>query len=120
MNRTYEKLVAWKEAHDLCLWVYRASRKFPSEEKYGLTSQMRRAAYSVPMNIAEGNARRSSKEKARFFEISLASLEELHYQCRLACDLDYINKEQFQNAHDRISRTNYLITKLRTVFLKHS
>ena len=116
-KRSYNKLIAWKEAHALCLWIYKVTKRFPSEELYSLTKQMRRSAYSVPATIAEGNCRRSKKDKAHFFEISLSSLDELHYQCTLALDLGYITKEQFCVAEEQINRTGYLITKLRNSFL---
>jgi len=116
IERPYERLVAWKEAHALCLMMYTIMRSFPQEEKYALVNQMRRAAYSVPMNLAEGNARRSSKEKSRYFEIALASLEELHYQSRLSKDLLYLSKTDFEKIDDQLQRTSFLLTKLRQSF----
>jgi four helix bundle protein len=110
--RPYEKLVAWQEAYGLCLWIYKITAKFPSEEKFGLVSQMRRSAYSVPINIAEGNTKRSQKEKAHFFEIAQSSLEELHCECRLSMDLGYMSKEDFLSADQRIHRISYLLTRL--------
>jgi|TARA_Y100000310_G_C20224234_1_gene597152 four helix bundle protein len=117
MERPYEKLVAWKEAHALCLWSYGVTSAFPKKEMFGLTSQMRRSAYSVPMNIVEGNARRSKGDKRRFYEIALGSLEELHYQIRLARDLNYLPKESLEKAGKQIHRVSYLITKLRNAFV---
>ena len=119
-QRPYEKLVAWKEAHRLCLWIYRLTRKFPPDERFGLISQMRRSASSVPTNIAEGNGKRSKKEKAYYFERALASLEELHYQSVLARDLTYIAKQEYDKADDHIQRISYLLTKLRSSLMKHS
>ncbi|MBU2259341.1 four helix bundle protein, partial [Patescibacteria group bacterium] len=101
-ERSYRKLVAWQEAHALCLWIYEITKRFPSEEIYSLTKQIRRSAYSVPTNIAEGNCRRSKKDKAHFFVIALSSLDELHYQCTLALDLHYITNEQFKEAEGQI------------------
>ncbi|MFH0851855.1 MAG: four helix bundle protein [Candidatus Peregrinibacteria bacterium] len=75
---------------------------------------MRRSAYSVPMNIAEGNVKHSGKEKAHFFEIALSSLEELHCQCRIALGLHYIPEKIFVEADQRIHRASYLITRLRS------
>lgn len=69
------------------------------------------------MNIAEGNARRSPKEKIHFFDISIASLEELHYQCRLASDLEYISPENLLILDDHIQRTGFLLGKLRSSIL---
>lgn len=112
--RPYEKLIAWQEAYKLCLWIYRVTRKFPTEEKFGLVSQMRRSAYGIILNMAEGNARRSKKDKAHFFENSLSSLEELHCQCLLARDLQYMSTEEFEKTDDHIQRVSYLLTKLRS------
>jgi four helix bundle protein len=113
-ERPYQKLIVWKEAHMLCVWIYRITKDFPSDERFGLISQMRRSSSSIPTNIAEGNAKRSFKDKRRFFEISTASLEEIHYQCILALDLGFIPKETFEKADDHIQRIGYLIEKLRS------
>lgn len=84
MQRPYEKLIVWKAADELCLFTYEMTKKFPSEEKFGLVTQMRRCSYGVPMCIVEGNARRTEKDTSHFFVIALSSLEELHYQYSLA------------------------------------
>lgn len=94
------------------------TKRFPSEEKFGLVSQIRRAAYSIPMNIAEGNARRTAKEKSRFFEIALASLEELHYQCILSRDLNYANDIDLKEIDGLIEEVSIFLSKLRSYFLK--
>lgn len=112
MGRPYEKLIVWREAYQLCLMVYRHTASFPTSERFGLVSQMRRSAYSVPINIVEGNARRSPKEKARFFRIAQASLEELHCECRLSQDLSYLTNDQFREVDDHIQRVSYLLVKL--------
>lgn len=119
-QRPYEKLVSWQESFRLCIWAYRITGTFPSDERYSLTSQMRRSAQSVPMNIAEGNAKRSAKEKAHFFETALASLEELHCQFRIALGLSYIQQQQFLEADGHIHRVSYLINKLRAAILQAS
>lgn len=113
-ERLYEKLVVWQEAYKLCLFIYKLSLKFPSEERFGLISQMRRSAYSVPINIAEGNTKSSAKEKGHFFEIAHSSLEELHCESRLSKDLGYISATEFSDLDDRIQRTSYLLTKIRS------
>lgn len=74
---------------------------------------MRRSAYSVPTNIAEGNGRKTIPDKRHFLDIATGSIEELHYQCILARDLHYITAEVCIELHDRIQRTGYLIHKLR-------
>jgi four helix bundle protein len=86
----FEQLQAWQEAHKLVLMVYQATKGFPGEEKFGLVSQMRQAAVSVPANIAEGFKRRGIQEKMRFYNISEGSLEELKYYFVLSKDLGYV------------------------------
>jgi four helix bundle protein len=88
--RSFEDIIAWQKAHALVLAVYRVSRSFPQDELYGLTSQLRRAATSVPANIAEGFKKRSRPEKVRILNIAEASLEEARYYLRLAIDLEYM------------------------------
>jgi four helix bundle protein len=83
-------LEVWKKAHELVLMTYRATGSFPREEQFGLVSQMRRAAVSVPANIAEGFKRRGIQDKIRFYNLSEGSLEELKYYIILAGDLEYI------------------------------
>src|SRR2546421_9498164 len=83
----YERFAAWRECHALALEVYRATRSFPKEELYGLTSQARRAAFSAAANIVEGSARRGSAEFRRFLDISLGSLTELGYTLRISREL---------------------------------
>ena len=112
MERPYEKLIVWQEAYSLCLLVYKITVTFPSHERFSLTNQMRRSAYSVPINIAEGNARRSVKEKTYFCRIAQASLEELHCESQLARDLSYLTMENYQDIDDRIQRVSYLLTRL--------
>lgn len=113
-ERAYSKLIAWQAAHRLCLWVYGITNNFPAHERFALGQQMRRAAYSVPTNIAEGNIRRTRKDKSHFMVIALGSLEEVHYQCRLAYDLQYIDEHAFKYVDEEVHRVSYLITKLKS------
>lgn len=76
---TFEQLEVWQYAHKLVLAVYHSTREFPAEEKYGLQAQMRRAAVSVPANIAQGFKRRTKADKRHFYNMAQASLEELRY-----------------------------------------
>lgn len=85
----FEQLDVWRRAHALVLDVYRATAGLPDHEKFGIVSQMRRAAVSVPANIAEGFKRYGRGEKRRFYNMSQASLEELRYYCILCRDLGY-------------------------------
>lgn len=111
-TRQYQKLIVWQEAHELCKKIYKYTKNLPSDEKFGLTSQIRRSAYSIPMNIAEGNGRRTKKDKSRFLDIAIASLEELHYQRLLAFELGYISKEHQNDLLDHIQRVGFLLHKL--------
>ena len=87
MLRTYKDLKVWQRAYDLCLLVYRVSACFPVEERFGLIAQMRRAAVSIPSNIAEGYSRATTKDYVRFLWIAAGSLAELETQSLLAKDL---------------------------------
>ena len=86
----FQQLEVWQEAHKLVLRVYQVTSEFPPDERFGLISQMRRAAISVPANVAEGFKRRGIQEKIRFYNISEGSLEELKYFFILSKDLGYI------------------------------
>jgi four helix bundle protein len=100
----YETLDVWHKAHQWVLEVYCITRDFPRDEAFGLTSQLRRAAGSVPMNIVEGYRRDTDREKARFFNIAQASLDEAHYQLLLAQDLRYCKTDGSRAAAEEISR----------------
>jgi four helix bundle protein len=87
---SFEQLVVWQKAHAFVLEVYRLTKSFPDEERFGLTQQFRRAAVSIAANIAEGFRKRAVNDKARFFNISEGSLEECRYYLLLARDLGYL------------------------------
>jgi four helix bundle protein len=89
--KTHKDLIVWNKSMELVIATYKLSSKFPEEEKFGLISQMRRAAVSVPSNIAEGAARNSTKEYIRFLYIALGSLSELEIQLLISNRLEYIN-----------------------------
>ena len=93
-GKSYRDLLAWQKAMLFVEHVYRLTSSFPSEERYGLTSQVRRAAVSVPSNIAEGQGRRSDKELARFLGIAQGSLCEVETQLLIGQRLDYIDEGQ--------------------------
>ena len=111
-KRPYENIIAWKESYSLCLDIYKLTKSFPNDERFALTNQIRRASSSVPINIAEGNMKRSRKEKARFFEIAQASLEEVHCEMRLSYDLKYISEEQFTALDKQLNKSSYLPSRL--------
>src|SRR5436305_6301684 len=91
--RDYTKIEAWKLADDLTVAIYERTRTFPREEIYGLTSQLRRAAYSVPANIAEGSSRESKRDYLHFLYIARGSLSETQYFIHLARRLGYLSPE---------------------------
>src|SRR5215216_1917595 len=88
--QTFEELIVWQKSHQLTLLVYKITADYPKHELYGLVSQMRRSAVSVPANIAEGFKRRKNPDKARCMNIAQGSLEELRYYFVLARDLGYV------------------------------
>jgi len=100
--RKHHKLLAWQESVSLVKQVYEISARYPKEELYGLTSQIRRAAISVPSNIAEGAARDSSTEFARFLIIARGSLSELETQLLIAKELGYYHEENIFDKIDNI------------------
>lgn len=87
--RCFQDLIVWQKAHQFVLAVYAMSKSFPKEELYGLTSQLRRSAVSIPANIAEGFKKKGPNDKARFLNIAQGSLEESRYYLLLIRDLDY-------------------------------
>lgn len=93
--KDFRNIKAWDKAHVLTLQVYKITESFPKEELYGLTSQIRRAAASIPTNIAEGCGRGSNIELRRFLEIAMGSAGEVEYQLLLAHDLKYIDDEKY-------------------------
>ena len=93
---SFDKLLVWQRAHSLVLKIYEVTNSFPKEEIWGLTSQIRRSAVSVPSNIVEGKARGSRKDFKRFLLIARGSLEEVKYQSLLAKELKYMNEEQYE------------------------
>jgi four helix bundle protein len=115
-TRPHYKLDAWKEAMALVTEVYQRSSLFPREEIYGLTSQIRRSAVSIPSNMAEGAARLGSREFVRFLNIAKGSLSELETQLLIAVSLKYLlSDDSIFNKLDRVSR---LITGLQKNLLR--
>ncbi|HPD32577.1 MAG TPA: four helix bundle protein [Phycisphaerae bacterium] len=102
--RTFQDLVVWQKAHRFVLEVYRLTERFPKHELYGLTSQLRRAAVSIPANIAEGFKKKGLADKARFMNTAQGSLEESRYYLILATDLGYGDTESLYGALDEVGR----------------
>jgi len=90
MLKNYKELKVWQRSYQLCLEIYKITKRFPNGERYGLTSQIRRAAVSVPSNIAEGYGRKTTQEYIRFLYIAYGSNCEMETQILLSGDLDYI------------------------------
>ncbi len=119
-TRHYETLIVWKEAHNLCKKVYKLLPSFPAYERYCLCQQMRRSAYSVPMNIVEGNIKRSCKDKLHFIEHAEGSLEELDYQLLLSHELGYIPLNKLEELRNDINRVSYLMKQFRDGIIKNN
>ena len=110
--RPHQKLEAWSKAIELVTDVYRSSEHFPKEERYGLTGQIRRAAVSIPANLAEGAGRRSTKEFAHFLSNSQGSASELETELIIANRLGYLDEATFGRLIGQLERIGRLITGL--------
>lgn len=95
--QNFKDLIVWKKAHENALLIYNLTKLFPKEELYGITSQLRRAAVSVPTNIAEGCGKFTQKDFANFLQISLGSSHEIEYLILLAFELKFINEIDYNN-----------------------
>ncbi|MGV3504127.1 MAG: four helix bundle protein [Adhaeribacter sp.] len=109
MNRKYTELDVWIKSRSLVNRIYRITKSFPREEIFGLTNQMRRAAVSVPSNIAEGCGRQYSKDAIQFFFIARGSLYELETQVYVASDQDYISTDEVKGCLEEITACKQLI-----------
>ncbi len=94
--RSFTELVAWKRSHSLVIDVYKITKSFPNEERFGLTDQLRRAVVSVSSNIAEGFNKRTSADKNHFYSIALGSVAEIQNQLLISRDLNYLKNDIFQ------------------------
>ena len=116
--QSFTDLLVWQESHKLVLMIYQATKNFPKEELFGLTSQLRRAAVSITSNIAEGFSRQGYKEKLQFYYMALGSLTESQNQLLIAKDLNYLEQIEFNKiAKQTISvhkLLNGLIVKIKT------
>jgi len=107
--RNFKNLHFWKRSHALTIRIYKLTKAFPKTEIYGVTSQIRRAAASVPTNIAEGCGRLSDKELARFIVIAQGSLLEVEYLILLGFDLEYISESEFKSLDKEINEIKSMI-----------
>ena len=110
--KDFKELKVWHKAYDLALRVYEASRSFPREEMYGLTSQLRRSAVSIGANIAEGCGRRSDGELVRFLQIARGSSSEVEHHLSLARDLKFLQAATHQDIEKRLQEVQRMLTSL--------
>lgn len=103
-SQSFRDVLAWQKAHAFALSVYRLTDGFPKHELYGLTSQLRRSASSVPANIVEGFRKRTTPDKLRFYNVAQASADECLYQLILAHDLKYADTDPLQPSLEEVSR----------------
>jgi four helix bundle protein len=110
--KDFRQLMVWKKAHQLALAVYKASAVFPNDERYGLTSQLRRASVSIPTNIAEGCGRFTDPDFARFLQIAMGSASETEYQILLARDLDFIPAPEYDKLRKDVEEVKRMLASL--------
>ena len=110
--KDFRQLQVWEKSHQLALAVYKATREFPKEELYGLTSQIRRASMSVPTNIAEGCGRYTDAEFARFLQIAMGSASETEYQLLLGKDLRFLSNELYKKLHNDVEEVKRMLASL--------
>jgi four helix bundle protein len=110
--RDFKGLKVWQRSHQLTLDVYRATDAFPARERYGLTSQIRRASVSIPANIAEGCGRASQRDFCRFLQVSVGSANELEYHLLLASDLGILRREKHSDLSMEIREIRQMLSSL--------
>lgn len=108
--RNYRDLQVWRKAHNLTLATYAVTRKFPAEERFGLTAQIRRSCCSIPANLAEGCGRRSDGEMGRFIQIAMGSGAELSYHLLLARDLEFLPKDDYARLDSDLSEVMRILS----------
>ena len=109
----FEKLSVWQSSRQLTLKVYDATKQFPSDEKFGLVTQIRRAMISVSSNIAEGSSRNTSKDQSHFYNLAYSSLIEVLNQTILSFDLGYVDATQYENIRTDIEEISNKLNALR-------
>ncbi len=110
--RDFKKLSVWEKAHQLTLNIYQSTDQFPNDERYELTSQMRRSASSIPSNIAEGCGRISQPQFARFLNIAFGSASELEYQIILSQDLGFITSNKSKELNNNVTEIKRILFSL--------
>lgn len=111
-DKSYKRLLVWQEAHRFALLAYRCSERFPKSELFGLTSQLRRAALSVPTNIVEGQASNSKKEFRNFLNIARRSLAESEYLLEFARELEYLLEASYDEVERQREKVGFLLHRL--------
>ena len=119
-QNSYKDLIAWRKAMELVAMVYDASERFPSHEQFGLTSQLRRAAVSVPSNIAEGHARLTTGEFRQFLGYALGSLTEIETQIQIAGRLGYLSKLESNKLLERSTEIGKVVRGLLQSLSRHA
>lgn len=117
--RNYRDLAVWQRGMDIALAVYEVTKSFPADERFGLTSQLRRAAASVPANIAEGHARSSTKDYLRYFAIAIGSLAETATFIELAGRLGYGNVEELRKIFEMTTEERRMLRALQKSLRRH-
>jgi four helix bundle protein len=110
--KSFRELEVWQKSHQLVLEIYRVTSSFPKDERFGIVSQLRRGAYSIPANIAEGFGRRSTKELLQCLAIANGSLEEVRYFVLLSSDLGYLQAEDSKKLDERLTSVAQMIAAL--------
>ena len=110
--RDFREIKVWEKAHLLTLEVYKATASFPTEERYGLTSQLRRSSASIAANIAEGFGRGGNAELARFLQIGMGSVSEVEYHILLAKDLNLLSKKIYDDLNGRVVEVKRMLASL--------
>jgi four helix bundle protein len=112
--KDFRRLIVWEKSHALVLAIYKATQSFPKNELYGVTSQIQRAAVSVPTNIAEGCGKDSDAELGRYFKIAMGSSSELEYLLLLVRDLNYLTNDQYNQLQTNLVE----VRKMLNVFIQ--
>jgi four helix bundle protein len=120
MLKNFKELKVWEKSYQLSLGIYKITTKFPDDEKFGLTSQVRRAAVSIPSNIAEGYGRRTRADYIKFLHIAYGSCCELETQMLISIDLNYMNNEKGIKVMDKIKEVERMLKSLITSLEKPS
>ncbi len=110
--QNFRELSVWEKSHRLTLNIYKTTTSYPKEERYGITSQMRRSASSIPSNIAEGCGRNSQPQLAHFLNVALGSASELEYQIILSKDLEYINTKIYNDFTEKVVEIKRMLSSL--------